>query len=1803
MRKHLVRVFCACPAFRLKIGIYGGLSVLLSVCYLLTKAPPVHAAVPKMLNYQGRLTDEDDALYDGTTVYMKFDVFDAVTAGNELWSSDEDNGGGNETCGVEVTPSGGVFNIAIGDTALSWMADLDIDFNTDAYYLEIKIQESAFCPAAEGDYETLTPRQRILSSGYSINADTVDGANADSTPVASEIPILDAGGDLVLGSAASNDDDIIFFDDGAGEYIMWDDSPGEFVISDSLNLFDDLKIGTLASNDDDIIYFDDGSAEYIMWDESDGDFFVSDDFSVDGDLEVIGADITLHTAGVKLTGDDDGAITFLGLGDGADEDLTMNLDDTANQVVFSSSTGVTIADFGTIDLGTDALDVSDGNITNVGDIALDTISSDAGLAVTVVLGGGAGDDFIVDTDVLVVESDTNRVGIGTTGPGALLDVDGDAIFNESGADKDFRIEGLLDQNLFFLDASADYIGIGDSTPDHKLDVAGNIGLDAGGYINWDDTDGTSGYGFRDNSGTLQYKDSGGSWAGLGGTSLWTDGGDFLYPAGKEAILVYDSGGTDYIKIAHDGTDANIITQNTGEINIDNDLDIALNLKVGSSASDDDDYIYFDDGSTESLMWDNSGHSYIAGGAGFVLSDDLEIQGNIVKYDSLYINAAGPSSEIVFQTGGTDKLTIETSGALDDSYLAAGVPLSETNVTGLSSAFTATSIIGALNELKGGGGFKYLPIICEGNAVDEDTFFDGFTPDQNIVITKVTISARTAPTDADLQIDLLKDSAEQSVIATLTAASNYETTDITDTTITSSETLGLIIKQIGSTLAGEDITVVLHYKEPTGGGGSSYINIFYEGTAQDEDTFFEGHFFDSPVTITEIDIAARTAPTGANLEIDVLEDGAEQLASNPQLTAGSTFENNDISDLSFDRADRLGLIIKQIGSTVAGESLNVILHYTEDQGDVGRQYLMLPNIALAEDENDYFDGLSFDSSTTVSQIGLFARTGPAGSALTVDLLKDGSEESRTTTLRDGGTYQLTNITDDSYTTAHRLGLRIKSIGSTTAGASVLTVLHLGQGPSLNTGSSSGANLDDRLIIGSGDWNNLSGFSFGQNDLYVSGDIGVSGTAYLEGGTAWTAADIAEMYPTLDKSLEAGDLVSTEATASGYIKKSEVSYDSGLLGAVSTDPAGVLGYKTEDSVPVALIGRVPVKVSNINGPIKIGDSITSSSLPGIGMKATGIGVVVGKALEPFDPENGVGTAESCPEIGNSATCGRIMVFVNVSWYDPSLVIAENGKLTDMESTRIKQIITDKTDDTNVSAWLKERLASVVGSVRVFQNVVAGRIITPLLESRKVVTKLALLEETKTDIISPLSDGRLVIRLGQGDTSEVKSLSFETSVKEDSDTSEVDGFGGVLEIQNKEGEPVVTIDSFGNLTASGSGTFKELTAYEIIRSRTIEAENIRIYSDSSPVFEVDNLGNVTASGSATFNEITAYEIIRARKIVADGIEALGKSKFGELVAQKITVENLDVTNKEQLVELISQVLEEGPEDTSEVKSLSSETSVKEDSDTSEVEEEMKQLISELSSRFDELEKEITTTALEVQRGTFTETLQVLGSTSLAATTIAGPLSQDGTLLFTEGKNIDVIGDALYLQSEGLGAIDFIAGAMKLDEEGNLIVSGQLTVAKGLFTDKIAPASGDKLVLEGDIEATGSARFGDLIEADRASFGSLLTKTIDSETVTAETISTDTLQVSEYAQIKDLILDGKIRFSTEGPDRSAGVETILAGTRAAVVSTSLIEEDSYVFLTPQSSTTQTLYVSEKVPGAYFVVSLDDPVPTNLDFAWLLLN
>lgn len=72
-------------------------------------------------------------------------------------------------------------------------------------------------------------------------------------------------------------------------------------------------------------------------------FTVKQEFNATAGLQV-------GATGVLITSDDDGAITFLGTSAGYDEDLTLNLDDTENTAVVSSSTGLVKMSFTGISL-------------------------------------------------------------------------------------------------------------------------------------------------------------------------------------------------------------------------------------------------------------------------------------------------------------------------------------------------------------------------------------------------------------------------------------------------------------------------------------------------------------------------------------------------------------------------------------------------------------------------------------------------------------------------------------------------------------------------------------------------------------------------------------------------------------------------------------------------------------------------------------------------------------------------------------------------------------------------------------------------------------------------------------------------------------------------------------------------------------------------------------------------------------------------------------------------------------------------------------------------------------------------------------------------------------------------------------------------------------------------------------------------------------------------------------------------------------------------------------------------------------
>ena len=111
---------------------------------------------------------------------------------------------------------------------------------------------------------------------------------------------------------------------------------------------------------------------------------------------------------------------------------------------------------------------------------------------------------------------------------------------------------------------------------------------------------------------------------------------------------------------------------------------------------------------------------------------------------------------------------------------------------------------------------------------------------------------------------------------------------------------------------------------------------------------------------------------------------------------------------------------------------------------------------------------------------------------------------------------------------------------------------------------------------------------------------------------------------------GDLMMIDAAHPGSFLKANTAYSKLVAGVYSTKP-GFTGRRLPQEksdageVPMAMIGIVPTKVCNENGPIVPGDLLVAASLPGYAMKgidsARLLGSVIGKALDRLEGDKAV------------------------------------------------------------------------------------------------------------------------------------------------------------------------------------------------------------------------------------------------------------------------------------------------------------------------------------------------------------------------------------------------------------------------------------------------------------------------------------------------------------------------------------------------------------------------------------------------------
>lgn len=386
----------------------------------------------------------------------------------------------------------------------------------------------------------------------------------------------------------------------------------------------------------------------------------------------------------------------------------------------------------------------------------------------------------------------------------------------------------------------------------------------------------------------------------------------------------------------------------------------------------------------------------------------------------------------------------------------------------------------------------------------------------------------------------------------------------------------------------------------------------------------------------------------------------------------------------------------------------------------------------------------------------------------------------------------------------------------------------------------------------------------------------------GGGGGGGADLAEYYSSPDQ-LDLAEVVSIDPAKSASVKRSDKPYQKDILGVVATQPGIILGENTGQSYPIALVGRVPVRVTLENGQIKTGDFLTSSSTPGHAIKATKAGRVLGQALESLDEKD----LRDCPN-GGQRTCGTVMVFVNLIDYlgapvemvmeeksqdahdDQGVKLEETqmpiASYTESIATSSASMQSDKSNEQQkILAFLKDLKESQNGTIssEVFVGRVAAtdEVITPLIFTDTLYAK-----KIKADSIEGLEI--LTDKISTHQTASSSAVIVNSAAQSDSSPA----IASMSAIPS--GDTIVTL---GNIT--------------------IETAEIKL--DLTVLGKLETQGGLIVGGPAEFKDNTIFnslvqfisKVIFRGDLLFEGRPTFNKDTAGFAIIKK-DADNVEVT-----------------------------------------------------------------------------------------------------------------------------------------------------------------------------------------------------------------------------------------------------------------------------------------------------------------------
>lgn len=169
----------------------------------------------------------------------------------------------------------------------------------------------------------------------------------------------------------------------------------------------------------------------------------------------------------------------------------------------------------------------------------------------------------------------------------------------------------------------------------------------------------------------------------------------------------------------------------------------------------------------------------------------------------------------------------------------------------------------------------------------------------------------------------------------------------------------------------------------------------------------------------------------------------------------------------------------------------------------------------------------------------------------------------------------------------------------------------------------------------------------------------------------AGGTAVSIPITDNNAKDGSIIIS--TPNGFALSS-TEYNTNMYGVLTDTPAIYLENQSDATLKsIATSGKVSVLVSSINGNIKKNDFITTSTIAGVGQKATRNGMILGTALEDYSNSN-------------QKVAGKILVTVNPHF---------NASFADTQ-TNILEVLRNASNPTTLTQLTSLRYVVAAGVV---------------------------------------------------------------------------------------------------------------------------------------------------------------------------------------------------------------------------------------------------------------------------------------------------------------------------------------------------------------------------------------------------------------------------------------------------------------------------------------------------------------------------